>query len=179
MKAILVLAFAVGVALSQTPPTISPSSTSTTVQTFANQTHQGTEYTDAQNQRAAFVHKFSNGDTDEFVGFTQNHSAYNFGTFNGTQHCDVHQDPRPWFNEWAWVAQTKAAGSCSANGQNGQAWALTDRDGTITLCANGAIPLQVSFKGNDGHTETTTFTSFVPGVPPASAFAVPANCHHH
>jgi hypothetical protein len=169
----------VALCYSQTPPTIASSFSATTVAIFANRTHAGTEFVDAQNQRSAFVHKFTNGDIDDEVAFTGNHTAYHFGIYNGTAHCEVARDPRPWFNVWEWVAQSKAAGSCTANGQSGQAWSVANNEGTITLCANGAIPLQVEFKAENGHIDATTYTSFTAGVPPPSDFTVPAHCHPH
>jgi len=179
MKAVIIALAFVAIAYCQTPPTISASSTATTVATFANRTFQGTEYIDAQNQRTAFVHKFNDGNEDDNVAFTSNHSEYNFGTFNGTHHCEARHDPRPWFNIWEWVAHSKSAGACTGNGKSGTAWAVTDDAGTFTLCAAADIPLTVSFKdAHDGHVDTTTYTSFVPGVPPVSDFAVPSHCHH-
>jgi len=176
MKAVIIALAFVAIAFAQTPPTISASSTATTQATFANRTHIGTEYIDAQNQRASFVHKFTNGDEDDGVTFTANHTEYNFGTFNGTQHCEFRRDPRPWFDVWGWVAQSKSTGACTGNGKAGTAWSVSGQEGTITLCAADTIPLSVTFKGADGHTDTTTYTSFIPGVPPASAFVVPSHC---
>jgi len=179
MKAVLIIAALVGIAYCQSPPVISPSSTATTVATFYNRTHTGTEYIDAQNQRSAFVHKFAGGDEDDDIFFTGNHTEYNYGIFNGTAHCDFHHEPRPWFNVWDWVAHSKSAGACTAAGKQGTSWAVSDQEGTLSLCAADVIPLEVSFKGADGHTEVTTYTSFVPGVPDASAFSVPDHCRPH
>eukprot|EP01116_Phalansterium_solitarium_P008871 TRINITY_DN22837_c0_g1_i1.p1 TRINITY_DN22837_c0_g1~~TRINITY_DN22837_c0_g1_i1.p1 ORF type:complete len:207 (-),score=61.39 TRINITY_DN22837_c0_g1_i1:72-614(-) len=180
MKATVVLALAaLGVVLAQTPPTISPSFTAQTVATFGNRTHVGQEYVDAQNQRYAFTHTFQNNNVEAFVGFTQNHTAYNFGTFNGTQHCQEQRDPRPFFNEWEWVAKATSSGSCTVGSTTGQGWTLADQQGKISLCANGNIPLQVTFSGQDGHTEVTTYASFTAGVPTPDKFSVPSQCRHH
>jgi len=177
--AVIVLLGALGVALAQSPPTISPSFTAGTTAQFGNRTHAGQEYVDAQNQRFAFTHKFTDGSVENLVAFTANHTAYSFGTHNGQQVCQEYRDPRPFVNEWQWVAQSKSAGSCTVGSQTGTSWTATLQEGTATLCASGTTPLQVSFSGKDGHSEVTIFNSFTPGVPAVSFFAVPANCHHH
>jgi len=179
MKAAVVLAALAVVAYCQTPPTISPSFSATTVGVFYNRTHAGTEHVDAQNQRTASVQKFANNDIADAVTFTANHSSFHFGIFNGTAHCEVERDPRPFFNVWEWVAQSKSAGACTADTKSGQAWSVSGPEGTLTLCAADNIPLQVEFKGQDGHVEVTTYTSFVAGVPPVSDFTVPDHCRPH
>jgi len=176
--AILAALGLVALALAQTPPTISPSFSAATAATFGNRTFNGLEYVDAQNQRDAFDHKFPNGDLESEVFFAGNHSAYRFGTYNGTAYCRVERDPRPWFNQWEWVATSKSTGACTVGSQSGQGWQASNQGHTITLCASGSIPLGVSFTDGQGHTDNTVYTTFTPGVPAASNFNTPGNCHH-
>jgi len=179
VRAVLILLGLAALALAQTPPTISPSFSATTAATFGNRTFNGQEFVDAQNQRNAFDHKFADGNTESEDFFTQNHTAYRFGTYNGTQYCRVERDPRPFFNQWEWVATSKSTGACTVGQQSGQGWSASDHGATITLCANSNIPLQTTFTDGEGHSETTVYSSFVPGVPTPDHFAVPAHCQPH
>jgi len=177
--AILAILGLAALALAQTPPTVAPSFTATTAATFGNRTFTGLEYVDAQNQRSAFDHKFTNGDLESDIEFTANRTAYHFGTYNGTAYCREQPDPRPWFNQFDWVAHSTSTGSCTVGSQSGQGWKLSSQQGTLTLCASGNIPLQVTFDDGHGHTESTVYTQFVPGVPAVTNFYTPGNCNHH
>jgi len=178
MRVVLLVAALAALALAQTPPTISPSFSAATAATFGNRTFNGLEFVDAQNQRTAFDNKFPNGDVESEIAFTQNHTAYRFGTFNGSNYCREERDPRPWFDQWAWVAQSKSTGACTVGKTTGQGWQATFPEGSATLCANAAIPLSVMFTDHQGHSQTTVYNSFVPGVPAASNFNTPGNCGH-
>jgi len=180
MKVLAVVALAaLGVVLAQTPPTISPSFGASVTGQFGNRSHIGSEYVDAQNQRTAFLHLNSDGSTDGAVTFSGNHSAYHYGTYNGSQHCQEEHDPRPFFNQWDWVAHSKSSGSCTVGSTSGQQWTVTGNEGKAVLCANGNIPLQVVFTGTNGQSESTTYNSFTAGVPTPDKFSVPAHCWHH
>lgn len=75
-----------------------------------------------------------------------------------------------------WVANATASGTCSWNGKPGVQWVYFPTGGDISvmdMCANGNVPLDVTYALTNDQAIQVTFNTFTPGTPDASVFDVP------
>ena len=140
----------------------------------------GQIWEDYKDHRNRFDQQLKDGHEIEILQLFDNKTAYMVWD---NKKCEHKPDDRKMEGFWDWVADAKASGPCwGSTSAAGTLYKRVDKDFDAQVCvaADNTTPYWSDFgvdKDNRRANRNITFTSYTPGVPAASNFAVPSCCN--